>query len=569
MQTYSRPDRRSSTRHNTGNRDKYMRISPYPKRVLPKIMHRYVDLTRDELIARLAALETQPKPLRGSDEYHTKPASEASPAAAVAATASTSDKPLTGKKAKKQPVQFQWGAQPTRHIALMVSYLGWPYSGLAIQPTSHYPTVEGELLKALEKTYLVGPGGWDACGFSRCGRTDRGVSGAGQVLNLWVRTNRKEGDGGYPLGDAWRPAKEERVPRQSRAVEGLGAGEGAEGAAATDGAETSEGAEAAEAEVNDEEQKADKKEKKKAPPQMDLGYPRLLNSVLPESIRVLAWSPAPVDFDARFSCEMRHYKYAFHVVPSPGAQPLDLKLMTEAAQLLLGEHDFRNFCKVDGSKQIESHRRTVIKAYFEKETEDVYIFNLVGNAFLWHQVRHIMAVLFLVGSKLEPPSLVTDLMDVERFPGKLKYKMADPIPLRLHECGFLPEAGLDWRYGPYDGPWQTLPEGPEKEAVRHLAEHGQQALERTLEAQRQQAEIKAWQIAGAQQRLNEILAPESTKPDSHTVYPLGGGEAEWVRKYTPMVEREMGDTPDMINQRWRENKGARKQARKDAEADDE
>ncbi|EKC99068.1 pseudouridylate synthase [Trichosporon asahii var. asahii CBS 8904] len=532
-----------------------MLISPYPKRVLPKIMNRYVDMTRDELIARLAALESSPKKVPGPDEYHTqptpKPPTPSAPTVApVTSTpaASAAEKPKFVKK-KKEPVQFQWGAQSTRHIALLVSYLGWPYSGLAIQPTSHYPTVEGELLKALEKTYLVGPGGWEACGFSRCGRTDRGVSGAGQVLNLWVRSTRKEGDGGYPLNGTWKPPSEERVPRQSKAVEGMG--EGAEG--------------------ENTDALAEKQEKKtaKAPPQMDLGYPRLLNSVLPDDIRVLAWSPAPTDFDSRFSCDFRHYKYAFHIVPSPGAEPLDLDLMTEAAKLLLGEHDFRNFCKVDGSKQIESHKRTVLQAYFEKESEGVYIFNLVGNAFLWHQVRHIMAVLFLVGSRLEPPSVVTDLMDVERFPGKLKYKMADPIPLRLHECGFLPEAGLDWRYGPYDGPWQTMPEGPEKEAVRHLAEHGQQTLERTLEAQRQQAEIKAWQIAGAQQRLNEILKPESTKPETHTVYPLGGGMAEWVRKYTPMVEREMGDTPDMINQRWRENKGARRAARKGADDDDE
>lgn len=525
-----------------------MLVSPYPKRVLPKIMNRYAEMTRDELVARLAALEAQPKKVPGPDEYHTQPTPNPTPPIIAPVTSSpadaTAEKPKFVKK-KKEPVQFQWGAQSTRHIAILVSYLGWPYSGLAIQPTSYYPTVEGEILKALEKTYLIGPGGWEACGFSRCGRTDRGVSGAGQVLNLWVRSTRKEGDGGYPLNGTWKPPSEERVPRQSKAVEGMG--EGAEG-------DATEAVDAL----------AEKQEKKKAkpPPQMDLGYPRLLNSVLPDDIRVLAWSPAPTDFDARFSCDFRHYKYAFHIVPSPGAQPLDLDLMKEAAQLLLGEHDFRNFCKVDGSKQIESHKRTVLKAYFEQESEGVYIFNLVGNAFLWHQVRHIMAVLFLVGSRLEPPSVVTDLMDVERFPGKLKYKMADPIPLRLHECGFLPEAGLDWRYGPYDGPWQTLPEGPEKESVRHLAEHGQQTLERTLEAQRQQAEIKAWQIAGAQQRLNEILAPESTKPESHTVYPLGGGMAEWVRKYTPMVEREMGDTPDMINQRWRENKGARRAARK-------
>lgn len=39
-----------------------------------------------------------------------------------------------------------------------------------------------------------------------------------------------------------------------------------------------------------------------------------------------------------------------------------------------------------------------------------------GQAFLWHQIRAIMAVLFLVGEGKEVPEVVKELLDVEKFP---------------------------------------------------------------------------------------------------------------------------------------------------------
>jgi tRNA pseudouridine38/39 synthase len=99
----------------------------------------------------------------------------------------------------------------------------------------------------------------------------------------------------------------------------------------------------------------------------------------------------------------------------------------------------------------------VVKTYFE-HVDGMIIFNLIGTAFLWHQVRHVIGVLFLVGSKLEQPSLVSSLLDVDNNPSKPHYQMGDPLPLTLHECGYEhgPD-GLDWRYGGYDGVWGDLP----------------------------------------------------------------------------------------------------------------
>ena len=47
------------------------------------------------------------------------------------------------------------------------------------------------------------------------------------------------------------------------------------------------------------------------------------------------------EFDARYDCIRRIYKYYFF------KEDLDIALMQEASKLYLGEHDFRNFCKMD------------------------------------------------------------------------------------------------------------------------------------------------------------------------------------------------------------------------------
>lgn len=525
-------------------------------------MAKYENLSRQDLVSRLQSFERQ-STVQVEDEAMSTPR-PASPDV---------------KKPVKPARQFNFASHPTRHIALLLSYHGWPYSGLAIQsalsPTA-LPTVEGELLVALEKAKLVEEGkGWEGCNFSRCGRTDRGVSGEGQVVDLWVRSNRKEGDGGCDLENVgWRPAAE---PKQDTKPE-------------------------------PEEGKSSSKPGVKARAPAEFAFPHLLNSLLPPSIRILAWSPlpaispppistsstrlslpapAPEPFDARFSCTSRHYKYAFHLRPTPSSPPLDLELMRTAAKLLIGEHDFRNFCKLDGSKQIENHSRGVVDAWIdvlpgslaEDGKNTLCVFNLVGTAFLWHQVRHIVAILFLVGSKLEPTSIIPTLLNTgvhpplplaqnpeKTVPTKPVYNMASPIPLTLHSCGYEERAGLDWRYGPYDGPWGLL-STDDRKLHQAQAMSGIEALQRTLESQRQDAEIRAWQVGAAARKLDAIF-PESSAQSAPTgqgaIYPVGGGDLIIVKKYQDMMQRKRGDTPEVVNQRWREGQGARRALRKGA-----
>ena len=47
-----------------------------------------------------------------------------------------------------------------------------------------------------------------------------------------------------------------------------------------------------------------------------------------------------------------------------------------------------------------------------------------GLAFLWHQVRCMVAILFLVGNQLEKPELIDHMLDIEACPRKPQYGMA-------------------------------------------------------------------------------------------------------------------------------------------------
>lgn len=507
-----------------------------PRRVSTASMARYADLSREELVARLEALELD----------------HPAPAPAAVSSSSTNSQPLPRSKAPvaagpsvkkpKQPKKFDFSAHPTRHVALLLTYHGWPYSGLAIQTDSELATVEGELLKALEKTHLIDSAkGFEGCEYSRCGRTDRGVSGEGQVVNLYVRSCRKGGIG-------WRAEASPSTPAGPATEDLESADERAKQENVPEAGPSTPPSAHPKAKVTAPAPALVKKEAENEFP-----YPRLLNGVLPPSIRVVAWSPVEPDFSSRFSCSYRHYKYPFHMSPS-----LDLSLMRRAAGSLVGEHDFRNFCKLDGSKQILNHSRRVVEAYFDEGEEEaaqsgMVVFNLIGTAFLWHQVRHVIGALFLIGRGLEEVGLISELLDVERNPSKPNYHMGDPLPLTLHECGY-PEP-LDWRIGGYDGPLLSLTSA-EREGVMEKAMEGRDKLERELEAMTQHAELRSWQVGGALRTLRKIAPKAGDRAGDArlSVYPIGGGEVITTGKYKKVMDRPRGDTPDVVNRKWREAK---------------
>lgn len=165
----------------------------------------------------------------------------------------------------------------------------------------------------------------------------------------------------------------------------------------------------------------------------------ILNSILPPEIRVIGIADAPEGFNARFDCKYREYNYYF-----PRGN-LDIEAMRRAAEYLKGSHDFRNFCKKDPSKDIQNYVRTILDSRIESlnPTDDtrpdaMFKFVIRGTAFLYHQVRCTMAVLYLVGEGKEVPEIVNYLTAEENLleDWRPTYQMASEIPLVLVDCGF-------------------------------------------------------------------------------------------------------------------------------------
>ncbi|KAH7848414.1 hypothetical protein Vadar_002445 [Vaccinium darrowii] len=262
-----------------------------------------------------------------------------------------------------------------RYVALKVMYFGQRFFGFASEAQMD-PTVESEIFKALEKTRLIN-GDKKNLQYSRCGRTDKGVSSVGQVISLFLRSNHKK-------------------PEQSNGYS--------------------------------------REFVLKEPYEGEVDYVKILNKVLPKDIRVMGWCPAPTDFSARFSCLSREYKYFFW------NGNLNVVAMEDAGKKFIGEHDFRNFCKMDAAN-VHNYRRHITE--FEIfpcnerfEGDQLWVVKIKGSAFLWHQVRCMVAVLFFIGQGLESPNVVDALLDVDSTPRKPQYRIAPEVPLVLQSCKF-------------------------------------------------------------------------------------------------------------------------------------
>lgn len=110
-----------------------------------------------------------------------------------------------------------------------------------------------------------------------------------------------------------------------------------------------------------------------------------------------------------------------------------LQAMNEASKRLIGEHDFRNFCKINVKEIKSNYVRSIIsaevKALEESDTGFTMCeFTVTANAFLWHQIRCIVSVLFLVGRGKEDAQVIDDLFDVEKIKGRPQSNISSGKP---------------------------------------------------------------------------------------------------------------------------------------------
>ncbi|KAH8254169.1 hypothetical protein KR032_008779 [Drosophila birchii] len=299
---------------------------------------------------------------------------------------------VSGKQHKQR--RFDWSSAHRRHVLLKITYFGWDYQGFACQEDSIdtiggflvYPqlkvslsfplfTTESHLFRALTRTCLIESR--SNANYHRCGRTDKEVSAFCQVISIDLRSKH---------------SPETQLEAAALASE--------------------------------------------------IDYCGLLNRVLPKNIQCVAWMPlrSPV-YSARFDCVSRCYRYYF-----PRGD-LDLAAMQEACDLLVRHADFRNFCKMDVHNGVTNYMRNLQSAnvaaadseeHLSNTGYDMYYLEIQANAFLWHQIRCIMAVLLLVGQRKEKPSVISELLDVASNPCKPQYTPAIGLPLNLFRCDFRP-----------------------------------------------------------------------------------------------------------------------------------
>ncbi|WFD29231.1 tRNA pseudouridine(38/39) synthase [Malassezia sp. CBS 17886] len=613
------------------------------------VYERYGDWSRHKLLRRIAQLEGGGRGGAGSAEAPhggaaqsgaeqtaqagATPQTGAEQAALSADTESSAAQPLQGSPdahaaarpagpRKKAPRAFDVSAQPSRKIALRFCYDGGKYSGLAAQASQEtpLPTVEETIWDALCTARLVDAGrDMDAAGWSRCGRTDAGVSAAGQVVALWVRS----------------AAVDERAARDAEERRTRG-----EAVTHVDGVRW--GSE-------------------------ELPYVATLNRLLPPSIRIQAWSPVRASFSARFDCVYRHYKYFFtlgaphtllRLPDSASHYPtrLDVDSMRDAAARLVGEHDFRNLCKVDASKQITNFVRRIDGATIDcvdsgwaegrdtaaregrggtgdvgragegtaaggsgglMSSDPLFVLNLRGSAFLYHQVRNIMAVLFMVGAGLESPRVVDELVNVSPgaaaadrtrmrawlrtldagearredklralaledpasdlgvVPTKPSYEMAADMPLMLWECGFR-DSAVQWRADAYDGP-MPRPAGarvdytPTLRAVSQLhtrwtraAIHAELERHFALASAAQEGGALRAHTSFADARFPHLPASHAATPTPPRaeLVPLGHGAVRPTTRYKRLMQRPRDVSAHEKNEKWRVGKGQRRAVRR-------
>lgn len=129
-----------------------------------------------------------------------------------------------------------------------------------------------------------------------------------------------------------------------------------------------------------------------------------LNSFLPKDIAIRDILPVKSNAHARYDARERAYEYHITTRKNPLLmgrayyffKKCDVNLMNEAAESLLGEHDFTSFSKV---KTDVNHFRCTIKKARWKKKDDLLVFTIGANRFLRGMVRAIVGTLLDVGSK--------------------------------------------------------------------------------------------------------------------------------------------------------------------------
>ena len=153
--------------------------------------------------------------------------------------------------------------------------------------------------------------------------------------------------------------------------------------------------------------------------------PRLMRSLValtPDDLSIGALFRAQPSFSARFDALSRSYRYR---ICAGDVRPvlawdhawwykgqLNVEAMNEASKLLLGEHDFKSFCKAASAVDKPTCRYVGaldVRA-LEEAGENLVAIDITGNAFLHNMVRTIAGSLVEVGRGHRRPEWMSEVL---------------------------------------------------------------------------------------------------------------------------------------------------------------
>ncbi|MCL7420515.1 MAG: tRNA pseudouridine(38-40) synthase TruA [Methylobacter sp.] len=144
------------------------------------------------------------------------------------------------------------------------------------------------------------------------------------------------------------------------------------------------------------------------------------NSNLPHDVKITWVKTAVGDFHARYSAVARFYRYIILNRPAKPAlqygratwcyNPLDADKMHQAAQYLIGNHDFSSF-RAQGCQSKSPWRIMHFIDVYRRD--DQVIMDISANAFLHHMVRNIAGVLMAIGMGKQSVDWTRELLEVK------------------------------------------------------------------------------------------------------------------------------------------------------------
>jgi tRNA pseudouridine38-40 synthase len=142
-----------------------------------------------------------------------------------------------------------------------------------------------------------------------------------------------------------------------------------------------------------------------------------LNALLPEDIVIRRSEEVSPDFHARFSAKGKRYRYLIFNSRHPSAlmrhrayhvfYPLNIEHMRNAAEKILGTHDFSAF-RASGS-DTKTSVRTMTHVSVERQDE-VIAFEIAGDGFLYNMVRIITGTLVEIGAGRLPADCMDEII---------------------------------------------------------------------------------------------------------------------------------------------------------------